>query len=360
MTTDTKNAVAIAAPRLAYVPALAERFNVNEDMWRALVEAIWPAAKTAQAVVLALSYCKARGLDPMKRPVHIVPVFNQELNRMVETIWPGIGDLRITATRSAEYAGRDATQFGPDINCQIGKAEMRFPEWACVTVYRMVKGKRMAFVGPKVFWEETYAQARKDDTTPNAMWRKRPFGQLEKCAEAAALRAAFPEEMGDMASADEAEGMAFRTADDGVIEGDISAKVSAADFRATPNAAAETTAPATAGEGADETGSPVPLEAAAEPADAGSPPAPPPAPPKKEGWSWAKFWASDSLSLAKARNFGAGYSDALANCPDRKRLQRLAMHNSDKLDAISRENPTLYKELTDLAAKRMSELPVEA
>jgi len=41
------------------------------------------------------------------------------------------------------------------------------------------------------------------------MWAKRPRGQLEKCAEAAALRRAFPEEIGNEYAAEEVEGQAF-------------------------------------------------------------------------------------------------------------------------------------------------------
>ncbi|MFM7010971.1 MAG: recombinase RecT, partial [Betaproteobacteria bacterium] len=40
---------------------------------------------------------------------------------------------------------------------------------------------------------------------PNAMWQKRPYAQLAKCAEAQALRKAFPE-FGSAATADEMEG----------------------------------------------------------------------------------------------------------------------------------------------------------
>ena len=38
------------------------------------------------------------------------------------------------------------------------------------------------------------------------MWKKRPRGQLDKAAEAAALRAAFPEELGNDYAAEEMEG----------------------------------------------------------------------------------------------------------------------------------------------------------
>ena len=38
------------------------------------------------------------------------------------------------------------------------------------------------------------------------MWQQRPYGQLGKCAEAAALRKAFPEEIGNDYTAEEMEG----------------------------------------------------------------------------------------------------------------------------------------------------------
>jgi RecT family len=41
---------------------------------------------------------------------------------------------------------------------------------------------------------------------PNEMWANRPVGQLEKCAEAGALRRAFPEEIGNALTAEETEG----------------------------------------------------------------------------------------------------------------------------------------------------------
>jgi len=104
--------------------------------------------------------------------------------------------LRTTAFRTSEYAGRDKTDFGPDVTKKVGNVEITFPEWASVTVYRMVKGLRVAFAGPQVYWLETYATYSRDDKSPNSMWSGRPRGQLDKCAEAAALRAAFPEEVG--------------------------------------------------------------------------------------------------------------------------------------------------------------------
>lgn len=192
---------AIREARLPYHPLIQERFNIDKASWKALVEAVFPTATTIDSVLLALSYCRARKLDPFKRNVHIVPIWDRDRRCYVDTIWPGIGELRTTAFRTGCYAGRDKTEFGPTVK-KLFKAgensvEVSFPEWAQVTVYRVVNGERVAFAGPQVEWLETYATVKHDSDVPNTMWATRPRGQLDKCAEAAALRAAFPEEISD-------------------------------------------------------------------------------------------------------------------------------------------------------------------
>lgn len=187
---------AISGPRLPYHPLIEQRFGIDRASWKALVEAIYPNASCVESVILALSYCRARKLDPFKRCVHIVAIWSKELGRLVDTVWPGIGELRTTAFRTGEYAGRDRTEYGPDITQKVGSATVTFPEWAQVTVHRMIKGQKVAFSGPQVYWLETYATAKRNDDTPNEMWATRPRGQIDKCAEAAALRAGFPEEIG--------------------------------------------------------------------------------------------------------------------------------------------------------------------
>lgn len=190
------NLPAIAAPRLPYHPMIETRFGIDKASWKALVEAAFPNASSVDSVIMVLSYCRARKLDPFKRVVHIVPIWNKDLGRMIDTVWPGIGELRTTAFRTGEYAGRGATVFGPDLKQKVGSVELTFPEWAQCSVFRMVKGQRVEFAGPRVYWLETYATIKRNDDTPNDMWQTRVRGQIDKCAEAAALRAAFPEEIG--------------------------------------------------------------------------------------------------------------------------------------------------------------------
>lgn len=204
-------------PRLPYHNAIAERFGLDKSSWKALVEAVFPSAKTVDSVVMALSYCKARNLDPFKKPVHIVPIWDNAKRCLVETVWPGIAELRTTAFRTGQYAGCDEAEFGEDQTLEFtGRVKggdgyedksitVTFPEWCRITVHRELSGRVCKFVGPKVYWLESYATMGKTDL-PNEMWQTRARGQIEKCAEAAALRKAFPEELGSLYAAEEVEG----------------------------------------------------------------------------------------------------------------------------------------------------------
>lgn len=216
-----RGVVPITQARLPYVSLYNDVYEVDERKWRILIDQTFPGAQTAEAVLLALDYCKNRNLDILKKPVHIVPVWSRAMNALVETIWPGITEIRITAMRTKDYAGKDEAKFGPTASKHFthsygGKSEsldLDIPEWCQLTVYRLVQGVRCAFVGPKVYWIEAYATKDRWSEIPNEMWAGRPSGQLEKCAEAASLRAAFPEELGSEYAAEE---MASR-----IIEGHV-------------------------------------------------------------------------------------------------------------------------------------------
>ena len=207
--------IEVSPRRPPYHPRFAEEYGCTPQQWRVLVDATFPSAESGESIALALSYCKARNLDILKRPVHIVPVWSSRLKRMVETVWPGISELRTTAMRTGAYAGCDPTEFGPEETRTFDRpatdrrqAEMftvQFPKWAQVTVYRMLNGQRCSFPGPQVYWTETCSTEGKS-SCPNDRWRRSPSGQLEKCAEAAALRRAFPEELGGEYAAEEMEG----------------------------------------------------------------------------------------------------------------------------------------------------------
>ena len=200
------DAETLPAVRLAAPAAALTELGLDVGTWKVLTESIFPSAKTPEGVLLAVRYCQARKLDIMRRPVHVVPMWSKALGREVETVWPGIAEVQTTAARTGQWAGMDAPRFGPDktrtfrgrVRGEDGWQEIEvtvtFPAWCEVTVYRVVQGTRCPFT-ETVWWEETYSRAGgARSEVPTDMWVKRPHGQLLKCAKAASLRAAFPEE----------------------------------------------------------------------------------------------------------------------------------------------------------------------
>lgn len=221
-----KQALVVQPPRLPY-PANDAPEGITPGKWKALVDAIFPSARTVDGVMLAIEYCKSRGLDVFKRAVHIVPMYNSALGRDVETVWPGINELRTTAARTNVYAGNDNCVFGPTLKrgfkVQVERQKrnstdkyvqreecdpFEYPEWAQITVYKIVGGVRCPFVGPRILFSEAFSGI-KGLRVPNAKWQESPFWMLEKCAEAAALRRAFPEELANVYAAEEMEGKDF-------------------------------------------------------------------------------------------------------------------------------------------------------
>ncbi|WAR43361.1 phage recombination protein Bet [Methylomonas rapida] len=211
--------------------AAQQSYGLSEQSWKVLTEVTFPTAKTPEAILMALDYCKARKLDIFKKPVHIVPMWSAGLGRNIETVWPSIMEIQTTASRTGVWAGMDRPAWGPDVTktftgrykddneqWQESSITVTFPEWVAVTVYRIVGGKRCAFT-EEVYWLEAYSTAGgKNSQVPTAMWIKRPKGQLAKCGKAASLRAAFPEECGY--AAEEMDGKTLDDIADGsVIDG---------------------------------------------------------------------------------------------------------------------------------------------
>lgn len=187
-----------------HLPVPAQQRGIEPHQWNALKQSVFPGASD-NMILLAVDYCRARRLDPLLKPVHIVKTWDTDKNAYVEGVWPGINLHRTTAARTGTYAGQDEPAFGPDMTRKLGTGpvETTFPDWCKITVYRMVSGQRVGFTAIAYF-TETYARVK--DGSPNSMWRKRPRGQLAKCAEADALRKAFPEETGGEPTAEEMDG----------------------------------------------------------------------------------------------------------------------------------------------------------
>lgn len=193
---------------------LAER-GVDVATWSALKNSIYPGAKD-DSVLMALDYCRARQLDPLMKPVHLVPMYIKDSRtgkgEMRDVVMPGVGLYRIQADRSGNYAGADEPVFGPDVTQTLNGVEVTYPQWCKYTVHKRMPSGEIVQFSAKEYWSENYATAGRDNPAPNAMWKKRPYGQLAKCAEAQALRKGWPE-IGQQPTAEEMEGKNIDLAD---------------------------------------------------------------------------------------------------------------------------------------------------
>lgn len=199
-------------------PAVAQR-GIDQSTWGALQNSVFPGARD-ESILMAVDYCLSRHLDILLKPVHLVPMSiktsqkdhnGKDIYEFRDVVMPGIGLYRIQADRSGTYAGADEPEFGPLITTTLGDdkstSEYQLPEWCKYTVYKLV-GDRLVTFSAKEYWLENYASASRYTTTPNAMWKKRPYAQLAKCAEAQALRKAWPD-IGQAPTAEEMEGKEF-------------------------------------------------------------------------------------------------------------------------------------------------------
>lgn len=198
MNAPERNAVATVN-----IPSLAMN---EQELMSVLQNSLYPGAKV-ESIKLVLGYCKASGLDPMQKPCHIVPISVKQGDNYVmrDVVMPGIGLYRTQASRTGEYAGVTEPEFGPSKQLKSGEFVMEYPEWCRVTVKRRMESGEIVEFTANERWLENYATQKRDTIMPNAMWKRRPFAQLAKCAEAQALRKAFPE-LGAAPTADEMEG----------------------------------------------------------------------------------------------------------------------------------------------------------
>ncbi len=130
---------------------------------------------TDDELKLFLYVAQSQGLDPLRKQIY----FRKQKNGEVVHI-TSIDGYRLMADRTGKYAGNDDPVFDEEDN----------PRKATVTVYKIIGGIRCPF-SATARWDQYYP-----GDAQGFMWRKMPHLMLGKCAEALALRKAFPGELG--------------------------------------------------------------------------------------------------------------------------------------------------------------------
>lgn len=142
---------------------------------------------------LFIHACKRTGLDPFMKQVHAVKRWDSNLGREVMSIQTGIDGYRLIAERTGCYAPGREPIFVYDENKKLISATS--------FVKKRTKDGTWHEISHTAFYDE-YVQTKKDGK-PTAFWLKMPHGQLAKCAEALALRKAFPAELSGIYTTEE-------------------------------------------------------------------------------------------------------------------------------------------------------------
>ena len=120
--------------------------------------------------------CKRRGVHPLDRLIH----FTKRGGRYVPITSIDFFYQRAHATE--QFAGQDETVFDGHPGTSGFKATVR--------VYRQRPGMEKSGWSATARWDEYFPGEQQGH-----MWKKMPNRMLEKCAEALALRKAFPAEL---------------------------------------------------------------------------------------------------------------------------------------------------------------------
>jgi phage recombination protein Bet len=206
--------------------------------------------------------CQRTGLDPFARQIYMIE------RQGKQTIQTGIDGYRLVARRSVDRSKEKLSIGAPEWCDWEGNWHEVWlqdspPAAARATVMR--NGEAFTAIAlwreyVQTFWKDGREQVTK-------MWRTRPAGQLAKCAEALALRKAFPQDLSgiyvdaEMDKADVVQGEVVQERAKSRVEQALDAQTSGADG-ATPGSSSPESAGVGASVGTPSASEPAPITSA--------------------------------------------------------------------------------------------------
>jgi phage recombination protein Bet len=195
---------------------------------------IVPKGTPSDIISLFAYVCKEKGLSPFSKEIYLLGYKNKN-GGMDYSVITGIDGYRKLAHRSGAHAGVDSPRFDPMPDgsfktlAQLMKEGGAKPDTVCeVVTYRIVQGVRVPFCRPVIF---------KNFSTGTNKWHPQygmPEHMLIKCAEAASLRAGFPQETSGVNTEDEFGNVSGTTQAEEQANMTLGEKVSAPTSELTP------------------------------------------------------------------------------------------------------------------------------
>ena len=170
-----------------------EKLSCNEEKKQIIRKVLANSQVTDEELEYFAITCDRTGLDPFAKQIYLT----HRGSKMV--IMTSIDGFRVVSQRSGQYLG----QVGPFWCGEDGKwtdvgAKGTTPTAAKVTVSRILSG-HVSEVSAVAHWSEYHPSHGAN------MWRQLPRLMIAKCAEALALRKAFPNDLSGLYTDEEME-----------------------------------------------------------------------------------------------------------------------------------------------------------
>lgn len=178
----------------------AERSDLSREQIDLIKQTV-AKGTTDEELKLFLYTARRTGLDPLAKQVYAIKRWNATDQRMGMAIQTGIDGYRLIAERTGRYAGQDGPFW-------CGEDGIWKDVWLSkdAPLASKIGIRKQGFHEPlyRVALMTEYRQTKKDGS-PTDPWKRMPTLMLAKCAEAVALRAAFPQELSGIYTHEEME-----------------------------------------------------------------------------------------------------------------------------------------------------------